>query len=349
MGLLVALSIAIYNKAFDTTTTVTVDADQAGLQLPKFGDVRMHGVIVGQIRNISNNGHQAVITLGLDPAAAKTIPANVGVQIVPTTLFGQKYVQFTDPTTTAAGSLTDGTVIPASRVQTSVELETILADLFPLLRAIRPQDLDVTLHALSSGLMGRGDQFGAMMSQLDAYLTTFNVHLPTLDSDLQKLAVVTQAYGMAAPDLVTILKNATTTANTITDNSQQFGELLGALTNLGNDSAGMLETNGAAIVKEARLGVPLLGLLDRYSPEYPCLLEGLDKYTDNLSQIFQHSRVSQTMILSGTQQPAYTPAERPVYGDVGHGPWCFGLPAATLSVPGPHMKINIGTDPSRFQ
>src|SRR5437016_2444785 len=98
VSLLIALSIAIYNKEFETVTTVTVQADQAGLQLPKFGDVRMHGVIVGQVRNISNDGHQAVIRLGLDPAAAKEIPANVTVQIVPTTLFGQKYVQFVDPT-----------------------------------------------------------------------------------------------------------------------------------------------------------------------------------------------------------------------------------------------------------
>ena len=72
--------------------------------------------------------------------------------------------------------------------------------------------------------------------------------------------------------------------------------------------------------------MPLLRLLDTYSPEYPCLLEGLDRYTGRLNQIFRHSRVSQTMILSGTQRSSYARRDRPVYGEVGHGPWCLGLP-----------------------
>ena len=42
LALLVALSIAVYDKAFTHYTTVTVKAENAGLQLPQFGDVRRH-------------------------------------------------------------------------------------------------------------------------------------------------------------------------------------------------------------------------------------------------------------------------------------------------------------------
>ena len=51
-------------------------------------------------------------------------------------------------------SLSDGDVIPADRVNTNVELSQILADLFPLLRAVRPADLNATLNALSTALAG---------------------------------------------------------------------------------------------------------------------------------------------------------------------------------------------------
>src|SRR4051794_11989898 len=80
IALLIALSIAIYNKTFDRVTTVTIEASRAGLQLPKFGDVRMNGALVGQVRDISQSGDHAVITVAINPDDAKQIPQNVSVQ-----------------------------------------------------------------------------------------------------------------------------------------------------------------------------------------------------------------------------------------------------------------------------
>jgi phospholipid/cholesterol/gamma-HCH transport system substrate-binding protein len=345
----VGLSIAIYNKTFTSSTDVTVLADRAGLQLPKFGDVRMHGVIVGQIRSVTDDGKEAVIKLALDPAMAREIPANSSVQIVPTTLFGQKYVQFVDPQGQREGAMTDGTVIPqtypdgATRVTTSVELETVLANLGPLLTTIRPQDLSVTLTALSSALVGRGDQIGATFTKLDKYLKVMNPHLPDMEADFANLAKVAHTYGLAAPDLVAILRNATTTAKTVTDQKDLIGSLFNDVTTLSNDGTAFLNANGQSLIQEAALAEPLTGLLDRYSPEYACLLKGLKRYAGRLDQIFQHSRVNQTMIMSGVQQPAYTTAERPIYGDVGHGPWCLGLPVPAQGAPMPHAKLHDGT------
>ena len=81
-------------------------------------------------------------------------------------------------------------MIPPSRVHTNVELQKILADLFPLLRSIRPADLSSTLYALANALRGRGDQIGQTIVKLDNYLTRINVHLPTLQQDLVLLAKV---------------------------------------------------------------------------------------------------------------------------------------------------------------
>ena len=74
IALLIATSIAIYQKVFDDVTTVTIKADRAGLQLAKFGDVRVHGVLVGQVRTISQDGKEAVIEVALEPDAAREIP-----------------------------------------------------------------------------------------------------------------------------------------------------------------------------------------------------------------------------------------------------------------------------------
>lgn len=347
IAVLITLAIMVYDKTFQKVTWVTVNARSAGLQLPKFGDVRMHGVLVGQVRSISQNGNHAVIRLGLQPDAAKTIPANVTVQILPTTLFGQKYVELVDPKQPDAATLTSGTVIPASRVTTSVELQTILAKLYPILTAVKPQDLQQTLYALAHALQGNGAKLGRMIGQLDSYLRTMNVHLPALRQDLESFAKVAHTYALAAPDLVSLLKNATTTAKTLNQEKTNFKNLLLNVNGLAGDSTTLLQQNALGIDAEGKLAVPLLKLLADYSPEYPCLLEGLDEYTGRLNQIFRNSRVYQTMTLGGQQRPAYTSKDRPQYGDIGHGPWCLTLPAHTHAL-GP-MTLRDGTQDDSAQ
>lgn len=343
IAVLIALSIAVYQKVFTPVTMVTVQADRAGLQLSKFGDVRMHGVLIGQVRSISQNGRQAVIKLGIEPAAARAIPANVDVQILPTTLFGQKYVSLVDPAHPDAQAIRNGAVIPSSRVQTSVELESVLARLYPVLTAVRPQDLDVTLNALASALTGRGDELGTLMTNLDGYLRTFNVHLPTLRTDLQRLSDVAHTYDVAAPQLVGLLRNATVTARTVADEKSQLSAFFADVATTSDTATTVLGDNESAIVTEGKLAVPLTRLLDTYSPEFPCVLEGLDRYTGRLNQIFEHSRVSQTMSLAGTQRRAYNRSDRPAYGEVGHGPWCLGLPTPKQGFPLADHPLKDGT------
>ena len=334
LALLVGLSIAVYDKAFSHPTMITIKAQNAGLQLDQFGDVRRHGVLVGTVRNVGNDGHEAVIKVALNPASAKEIPANATIEILPTTLFGQKYINIQDPTHPSASSMTNGEVIPKSRVTTNVELQKILADLFPLLRSIRPADLSTTLYAIANALRGRGEEIGRTLVKLDDYLATINVHLPTLQQDLGLLAKVSNTYAIAAPDLVRLLRNATTTARTVSDKKSQLHTFFVDVTGLGSTSTAILDANGPTIVQEGKLSVPLLGLLDTYSPEFPCLLEGAASYSKRLGAIFNGGRVRQSMTFAATQRPPYTVKDRPVYADH-RGPQCYGLPTPKQPLPGP--------------
>ncbi|RNL79554.1 MCE family protein [Nocardioides marmorisolisilvae] len=339
---LIGLSIAIYQKVFTPVTTVTVKADRAGLQLSKFGDVRLHGVLIGQVRSIKQDGKEAVIKIGLKPSQAKKIPSNVSVEIRPTTLFGQKYVALIDPKEPSGSTLHNGSVIPASRVTTNVELQQILATLFPLLRSIRPADLNTTLYALSTALEGRGEKLGQTISDLNTYLAAVNVHLPTVRKDLELLASVSKTYSLAAPDIVRLLTNATTTARTLVDTKDDLKGFITATTQLAITGTNILDTNGDAIVTESHLARPLVTLLDTYSPEYTCLFQGIDRYTGRLAQIFRGNRVRQKMSFDAIQRPAYTAADAPQYAGTGHGPWCLGLP--NPPVPAGNVKLPDGSN-----
>ena len=72
IAMLLALSIAVYQKTFESSTPVTLKADRAGLQLAKFGDVRLNGALVGQVRKIDQDGRQAVITVAERGSDEKT-------------------------------------------------------------------------------------------------------------------------------------------------------------------------------------------------------------------------------------------------------------------------------------
>lgn len=342
MALLVAFSIAIYDKVFQHPTWVTIHAENAGLQLDQFGDVRRHGVLVGTVRHVGNDGHQAVIKIALNPSSAKEIPSNATIEILPTTLFGQKYVNIQDPSDPSSTPMHSGEVIPASRVTTNVELQKILADLFPLLRSIRPADLSSTLYAIANALRGRGDKIGATMVELNDYLAKINVHLPTMQEDLALLAKVSNTYAIAAPDLIRILRNATTTAHTVSSKQTQLHTFFTDVTGLGRTSTAILDANGPAIIRAGQLSTPLLGLLDTYSPEFTCLLQGAARYAGRLGTIFKGGRVRQSMTFAATQRPPYAAKDKPVYADH-RGPDCYGLPYPKVPLPGPVNFAN-GTD-----
>jgi phospholipid/cholesterol/gamma-HCH transport system substrate-binding protein len=341
IALLIGLSIATYEKKFDRVTMVTIHADRAGLQLARFGDVRVNGVLVGQVRSVDDDGKEAVIKVAVEPDAAKEIPANVGVQIIPTTLFGQKFISFVRPAA-PEGSLHDGEVIPAGRVQTNVELSKILADLFPLLRAVQPAQLNYTLNALATALQGRGEELGRTLDQLDGYLGAISDKLPTLKQDLVSLADVADTYDLAAPDLIDVLGNVTVTSKTVIQKADDLEAFFGDVQGLATTSTRVLSDNGQNLIQVGRVTEPVLRLLAVYSPEYPCLIEGAAKYAPRLAETFAGNQVKQYIQFGTAQYDAYKPEDRPVYGEVGHGPWCDGLP--NPQVPAPPVAFKEGSD-----
>lgn len=339
---LISLSIAVYNKAFTPVTTVTLEADRAGLQLTKHGDVRFNGVLVGQIREVSQSGDQARIVLGLQPDAARTLPREIEADIMPTTLFGQKFVALVPAAKGGPVGLRDGTVVPRERVHTSVELSRVLNRLFPLLRAVRPGDLSATLGALASALDGRGEEIGVSLERLDDYLTDVNVHLPTLREDLRLLASVAEVYRVSADDLVAILANLTVTSETVTDKEAELGPFLGDVRELAVTGARILEDNEVSTVRALELSVPFLEVMDKYSPEFDCLLRGIAAYKPVLAKTFEGGRVKQFIEFPTNQVRGYDQRDIPEYDDK-RGPRCWGLPN-NPPVPWPGLDLRNGTD-----
>jgi virulence factor Mce-like protein len=271
----VTLSIALYNNAFTSYVDVKLEASDIGNQLLEQSDVKVRGLIVGSVKSIAATENGAELTLALDPASAKLIPANVSARFLPKTLFGERYVSLEIPQDPSAQTLRTGDVIPEDRTQAAVQLSKALDDLLPVLQAVQPQKLSATLTAISSALQGRGDELGQTLSDLGHYLDGLNPHLPELQHNLQALAKFSDNLSNTAPDLVQTLDNLSTTSKTIVDEQQNLLALYGDVTTASQTLESFVRANSSNLISLSRSSRPTAELLAKYSPEYPCLFGGM--------------------------------------------------------------------------
>jgi phospholipid/cholesterol/gamma-HCH transport system substrate-binding protein len=166
------LTYGIFTKRFVDYDRVTLQTSALGLQLPERADVKIRGVIVGEVLGFDTDAEGAEVTLGLYPDEVGSIPANVTGSIVPKTLFGEKYVALEVPAEPSGAHIEAGATI--ERTQVAIEVEKVLNDLYPLLRAVQPADINQTLNAVATALEGRGELIGENLETVDAYLKRLN-------------------------------------------------------------------------------------------------------------------------------------------------------------------------------
>ena len=327
LALLLGLSVATYQKAFDEVATVTLETDTAGNQLQEASDVKMRGVIVGDVREVDADSGGATIELAIQPEYLDQIPADVTVRLLPKTLFGERYVALQMPEEPAAERLADGDTIGQDRTENAIELQRVIDDSLPLLQAVQPQDLAYTLNAVSEALRGRGDRLGANLAATGEYFGEINTVLPELQADITGLADVAETYDGAAEDLLAVLDNLAITNQTVVDEEEALRRTFTVVGASSNTLAGFLETNERNLISLAETSRPVLGLFAEYSPMYPCLLDGLAQSVPRIGETFgTDGDPALNLFVTVTFPPrsAYKPNDQPAYLADG-GPDCRGL------------------------
>ena len=314
---------AVFSQKFTDFDKVSMTTSTAGLNLPPKADVKVRGVIVGQVLKEESKGKGAFLQLGIKPAMIKSIPKNVSAAIVPKTLFGEKYIDLTIPSDPAGSPLADGDKIEQTKLP--IEVEKVLNDLYPLLRTVQPAELNYTLNALADALEGRGEKIGENIVVLDDYLKKMNPQVPALVEDIKLLATVTNTYADVAPQLIDTLRNTTKTGNTLLSREQKLHSFLRDLTAFSDTTKSFLDDNGDNIIRLGQLSEPILALLRRYSPEFPCLLDGIVRQAPRLGDTFRGFIFHINLQVLPRQPRGYTGGDRSVLG-ANNGPSCARLP-----------------------
>ena len=347
--LLVGLSVASFQKRFTPVVMVTLKSERIGNQLQNASDVKIRGLIVGEVRSITSTGSGASIELALQPDQVAGIPVDVSARILPKTLFGERYVDLVLPKNPSGKALTEGDTISQDRTKVAIELEQVFDNLLPLLRTVKPEKLAATLNALATGLEGRGTQLGKNLVRADTYFAAINPTMPTIQADISGLADLASTYSDAAPDLLRMMKALTTTNTTIVAKQDALGGFLAGTAGFANTATTFLDKNGSRIIEVGRVQRPTLALAAKYAPEYPCFATGLANWIPRATQIFSNHSFHITLEVVKPRTP-YQPGEEPAWGEH-RGPNCQGLPTPkhNQANPKPGLKFADGTNGSGTQ
>ena len=324
------LTYAFYAKVFVKTVNVELKTSHIGLQLNEHADVKLRGIIVGEVRKVSTDGDEATVDLALKPDQVDEISAAVSARILPKTLFGEKYVALVPPNGPEGAHIKAGDVISRDKTAVGIEIEKVLNDALPLLQAVDPADLNATLNTLATALEGRGTEIAGTLTQLDAYLKKLNPSIPKLMDALAKLSQVSDLYGDVTPDLARALRNLTITGNTVVEKEKQLQAFFVNVQQLSATGDAFLKANEDRVIRLGQVSRPVLDLLEKYSPEIPCFLQVMTDTLPALNDTFRDGRLNINLELITNQPTPYEPNEKPAYLDH-RGPTCVGR---NYSVPG---------------
>lgn len=269
LGVIVG-SLAAYNRVFSSDITVTLEANRIGNALRPGSDVKYQGVPVGRVQSIDAVAGGARVELSIDNGAAKAIPVDVRAQMVPASLFGERFVSLVSDGALSS-ALSDGDVIDQDVSDQALQVQDLFDSFLPVLTAVQPEKLNATLGELAEALRGRGDDIGQAIEDWGAYVKALTPHVDTLARDLELFGQVAATYDDAVPDFLLGLQDVATTARTLTEERGQLDTLFNTVITASDTTAAWLRGNSSTIIRVSRDGRRVLSVLGKYSPEFPCL------------------------------------------------------------------------------
>ena len=342
---LVVLALMSFAGGFESTKLVTVRSDRVGLVMEPSGKVKMRGVQVGKVAAIKQDSRGALLELEIDSAQMSKIPTNVDVDIRSSTVFGAKYVNFMEPDNPSADHISDGATIEAKNV--TVEFNTLFENLQTVLRTVQPEKINATLGAISTALNGQGEDLGNTLSQANEYLAEVNPTLPALAYDMQQAALATDSYAQLAPDLMTMLDNATSIGETVVDESQNLNQTLVNAIAMASSGQSVLDAAGEDFVTTMDVFAPTFGLVEEYSPVLTCFIVGVSNAKDTGEKAFggQQPGLNLTStFLAGA--PSYQYPDNLPKVNAKNPPNCYGLPWRDENTNAPYVVTDTGVNPT---
>lgn len=351
--LAVVLIFKAFNGDFGDHIQVSAEVTQVGDSLDRDDIVTYRDVIIGKVTSFEAAGDGgARLSLRIEGDHAGEVPASVTAIAVPASLFGNTKIVLVPPRDPRAGAtLHDGSVVAADTSPSASGLQTALSDLYTLLTAVRPSELNAALTALAGALQGRGDDIGRLLDRTAEFLRTVSPAIPDIQRSITSFADATEVLARNAPDLIASLSNALTPAAAIVRRQAALRELLDIGPAAADRARRLVEDIGDDTVTVVTDQLPVLQALAARPNAVGATVVGFRNVGQALNSAFKNGRAAVNVLTTGVAtsdlvpvllgQPTnvtdavanpreYTAADCPRY-EGASGPNCTSTRAAVIT------------------
>lgn len=201
------LAITISNTQFVPSRKYNlIFTDAAGLN--SGDEVRIAGVRVGEVDGIKlYQGHLAKVTISV--IQDQTLPRSTQAQLRYRNLMGQRYISLTEGSG-QGGDLPAGGTIPKEQTQPALDLTALFNGFRPLLRAIRPQDVNQLTYQIIQVLQGEGGTVNGLLAHVASLTETLGNRdevIGRVIDNLDKVIATIDSRDQEVSGLITNLKS----------------------------------------------------------------------------------------------------------------------------------------------
>lgn len=255
-ALLVVGALAFWRQtASDDTITVTATFRQT-IGLYAGDDVRVLGVPMGTITEVTQVGDGVEVRMELDPDTP--VAADTRAVIVPPGVLAARYVQLTDPWLSGP-RLSDGDVLDVSRTAAPLELDDVTTQLNRFLVALGPDGankdgaLADLVDSSAAALDGNGTTLRRTLSDLADALDTLDDSRGDIVGTIEHLQQFVSTLDDSAGAITTLERGL---ADVTTELAAQRPELQGTIRNVASTVRalrGFVRDNGGQLTTDVRL------------------------------------------------------------------------------------------------
>jgi phospholipid/cholesterol/gamma-HCH transport system substrate-binding protein len=283
---------------FDDGYVLQADFAAAGQGLVEGSDVKVRGLDVGHVQSIELRNGRALVTMFINDG--HDIPRDTSTfTIRPKTLFGEKFVDvILGPDEGTGPFFGDGDEVPrffdeddeipeealrdsegrALRSAGGFELERVLADAFPILEAIDPDDVAVILDELARGGAGMGETINRAIVNGEQVLDVQANRDAETRQFLEDLADLSGELADRAPDLIAGAEDLNVALPVLIENPEALNALLIELERTSGEIADLLEANTEFIDSVYTDGQAVLDVLFGRRDQVVPLVVGIREY-----------------------------------------------------------------------
>jgi phospholipid/cholesterol/gamma-HCH transport system substrate-binding protein len=282
---LVVTGVKVATGTLKPRYQLTASFGAAGQGLQRDSDIKIHGVDVGSVKSVKLVNGRANVRLELDKG--ERIPVDAKATIRPKTLFGEKFVDIEPGPKEANGPFLhdEGTI---TKTLGGFELEQVLTEAYPILKAVDPAELGVILDTLARGADGEGSKINRQIVNWQKVADVSVAHDADTRQFLDDLVGLTDQLASSSGDLVGTADNLNVALPELNAHAGDLTTFLERASSLSGNLADVLEANKPFLDKSVTEGGKTLQLLFDERGQIPGLVRGLREFVQILAEVTSH-------------------------------------------------------------